>query len=214
MSTLDLFQVPGQRLPLGAQAFILCGFAMPYQDELLAALSAIEAQSPFRQMQTRGGYRMSVAMTNCGEVGWVSDLQGYRYSSIDPHSGAPWPAMPGVFSRLAETAAAAAGFAAFQADACLINRYLPGSRLSLHQDKDERDFSAPIVSVSLGMTATFLFGGHRREERTARVQLYHGDVAVWGGEDRLRYHGVLPLRGMAHPLLGERRINLTFRKVR
>src|SRR5690554_4037580 len=126
MSTLDLFQVPGQRLPLGAQAFILCGFAMPYQDELLAALSAIEAQSPFRQMQTRGGYRMSVAMTNCGEVGWVSDLQGYRYSSIDPHSGAPWPAMPGVFSRLAETAAAAAGFAAFQPDACLINRYLPG----------------------------------------------------------------------------------------
>lgn len=210
----DLFGGPpaGEREQIGRQAFVLRGFALPYGQQLLAAVAAIERCSPFRQMLTPRGLRMSVAMTNCGELGWCTDLHGYRYSRWDPDSGAPWPGMPGVFSRLAGEAAMAAGFDGFMADACLINRYLPGTRLSLHQDKNERDFSAPIVSVSLGMAAVFLFGGHERSSEVARIGLYHGDVVVWGGEDRLRYHGIAPLKEQPHPLLGPQRINLTFRK--
>jgi DNA oxidative demethylase len=155
---------------------------------------------------------MSVALTNCGALGWTTDRRGYRYTGIDPDSGRPWPAMPTMFATLARDAAAAVGFADFEPDACLVNRYLPGSRLSLHQDRNERDFRAPIVSVSLGMPATFLLGGSERSDRTAKVPLYHGDVAVWGGADRLRYHGVLPLKEVPHSLLGSQRINLTFRK--
>jgi len=220
MATPDLFAMSGlfagpsdgERERIGAGAFVLRGFALPHVDDLLSALAGIEAGSPFRHMVTPGGFTMSVALTNCGALGWTTDRLGYRYSGIDPVHGAAWPNMPGVFTRLAREAAAAAGFDDFEPDACLINRYLPGSRLSLHQDRDERDFSAPIVSVSLGMTAVFLFGGHKRTDKAARVPLHHGDVVAWGGEDRLRYHGVLPLKAAPHPLLGERRINLTFRK--
>lgn len=214
MTTLDLFggPAPGERERLGAQAFVLRGFALPFIDELLPAIAGIEAASPFRQMQTPGGHTMSVALTNCGELGWVTDRRGYRYSRIDPQSDRPWPAMPDSFARLARTAAAEAGFPGFEPDACLLNRYLPDSRMSLHQDKNERDFGAPIVSVSLGMTATFLFGGHQRADRAARVALYHGDIVVWGGKDRMRYHGIMPLKGSAHPVLGTQRINFTFRK--
>jgi alkylated DNA repair protein (DNA oxidative demethylase) len=163
-------------------------------------------------MVTPGGFRMSVAMTNCGSLGWVSDRAGYRYDAIDPGSGVPWPPMPEPFRRLATGAAAQAGFDEFLPDACLINRYAVGTKLSLHQDKDERDFAQPIVSASLGIPAVFLFGGLKRAEKTLRIHLTHGDVVVWGGPARLRYHGVLPLKEGSHPLVGEYRINLTVRK--
>jgi alkylated DNA repair protein (DNA oxidative demethylase) len=213
MSTLDLFpEVPAARQPLGPQSLLLRGFALPWVDALLQAMSGIEARSPARHMRTPGGFTMSVAMTNCGALGWTSDGRGYRYSATDPDSGRAWPAMPATFAALATEVAAAAGFAGFVPDACLINHYLPGTRLSLHQDRNERDFSQPIVSVSLGMDAVFLFGGMARTDKAARVALRHGDVVVWGGADRLRFHGVLPLKDHPHPLLGSQRINLTLRK--
>ena len=165
-------------------------------------------------MQTPGGFTMSVAMTNCGALGWVSDATGYRYSELDPASGLRWPPMPAAFASLAQRAAAAAGYAAFTPDACLVNRYEPGARLTLHQDKDERDFSQPIVSVSLGIPAVFLFGGLKRKERPLRLPLVHGDVVVFGGPSRLRYHGVAPLPSSQHPFAGEARINLTLRRAR
>ncbi len=201
------------RVTLGKQAVILRGFLLPDAETLLSELSAIEAVSPFRHMTTRGGFKMSVACTNCGDLGWTSDRRGYRYESDDPHTGKPWPPMPASFRRLANAAARAAGFDGFAPDACLINRYRPGTRLSLHQDRDERDFTAPIVSFSLGLPAVFLFGGHSRTDSSGRYALLHGDVAVWGGVDRLRFHGVLPLKDQPpHPVVGEQRINVTFRK--
>jgi alkylated DNA repair protein (DNA oxidative demethylase) len=165
-------------------------------------------------MTTPGSYRMSVAMTNCGNAGWVTDRTGYRYDALDPASGERWPAMPPAFRALASCAATEAGFDGFVPDACLMSRYEPGARLSLHQDKDEQDLESPIVSVSLGLPVVFLFGGHRRADRPRRVPLMHGDVVVWGGPARLRFHGVQPLKAGHHPLLGAARINLSFRKVR
>ena len=198
--------------PIGRQSVILRGFALPEVPRLLEALARLEAEAPFRHMTTPGGHTMSVALTNCGGWGWVSDGRGYRYTRRDPATDRPWPAMPDVFASLAARAAMAAGFGDFLPDACLVNRYLPGSRLALHQDRNERDFSAPIVSVSLGIPAVFLFGGAARADRAKRHPLFHGDVAVWGGEDRLRYHGILPLRDAHHPDLGAQRINFTLRK--
>jgi alkylated DNA repair protein (DNA oxidative demethylase) len=195
-------------------AVLLRGFARPFEAELLPALRAVVKQAPFRHLITPGGHRMSVAMTNCGSVGWVSDSTGYRYDAIDPESKQPWPAMPPVLRTLAADAADNAGFAGFAPEACLINRYVPGAKLSLHQDRDELDFAAPIVSVSLGLPAIFLFGGLKRADKTARYRLEHGDVVVWGGPSRLFFHGVAPLADGAHPVMGRQRINLTFRKVR
>jgi alkylated DNA repair protein (DNA oxidative demethylase) len=214
--TLDLFEdaatLIGRREQIGRQAFVLRGLALPCADAILPALADIERVSPFRNMVTPGGFTMSVALTNCGRLGWTTDRHGYRYTEQDPLTGRAWPAMPEVLLRLAAAAAAQAGFDAFIPDACLVNRYVPGTKLSLHQDKDERDFSAPIVSVSLGIPAVFLFGGLARSERAARIPLLHGDVVVWGGVDRRRYHGVLALKAAQHSLLGAQRINLTFRK--
>ncbi len=214
MQTFDLFSDPtsGQPEPMGPRAFLLRGFALPRVDELLPAISRVTDAAPLRHMVTPGGFTMSVALTNCGTLGWTTDRHGYRYSRTDPATGLPWPAMPEVFAALAREAADAAGFPRFEPDACLINRYLPGARMSLHQDKNERDLDAPIVSVSLGMPAVFLFGGHRRSDKAARLELHHGDIAVWGGPDRLRYHGILPLADVPHPVLGSQRINFTFRK--
>jgi alkylated DNA repair protein (DNA oxidative demethylase) len=193
-------------------ATILHGFALRDETALLAALHDVSAIAPFRHMITPGGFRMSVAMTNCGALGWVTDRKGYRYDRIDPESGRNWPAMPEPFLKLATSAAEEAGFHSFLPDACLINRYEPGTRLSLHQDKDERDFSQPIVSVSLGLPAVFLFGGEERSDKTRRIPVVHGDVVVWGGPARLRYHGVMPLKKGFHPVVGGYRFNLTFRK--
>jgi alkylated DNA repair protein (DNA oxidative demethylase) len=193
-------------------AVVLRRFAAPDETDIFAALHGITVKAPFRHMVTPGGFLMSVAMTNCGSYGWVTDRTGYRYDAADPESGKPWPRMPGVFLQLAQDAAASAGFRGFEPDACLINRYDPGARLSLHQDKNERDLGAPIVSVSLGIPAVFLFGGSQRQDKPMRVQLMHGDVVVWGGPARLRYHGVMPLKEGYHALAGGHRINLTFRK--
>jgi DNA oxidative demethylase len=198
--------------PLGPGATVLRQFAVPEEMALLSALRDVTARAPFRHMVTPGGFLMSVAMTNCGSLGWVTDRTGYRYDAADPVSGLPWPQMPDAFLRLATGAAAQAGFSAYVPDACLINRYEPGARLSLHQDKNEKDFDQPIVSVSLGIPAVFLFGGLNRADKAIRVHLAHGDVVVWGGPARLRYHGVLPLKERHHPLVGDHRINLTFRK--
>lgn len=197
---------------LAEGAMLLRGFARASAPALLEFLEDVQHRAPFRFMVTPGGYQMSVAMTNCGVAGWITDRTGYRYGPIDPLTGKSWPAMPEVFAALATRAAARAGFAAFEPDACLINRYVPGSRLSLHQDKDERDHGAPVVSVSLGLPAVFLFGGQRRADRPQRIPLAHGDVVIWGGPSRLHYHGVMPLKDGDHPLVGRHRINLTFRK--
>jgi alkylated DNA repair protein (DNA oxidative demethylase) len=202
------------RTELGPGAVVLHGFATGVADALLAAVESVAARAPFRIMTTPNGRPMSVAMTNCGTAGWISDGSGYRYSGIDPLSGESWPAMPASIAGLALSAALEGGFADFVPDACLINRYEPGARLSLHQDKDEMDFRAPIVSVSLGLPAVFLFGGARRADRPLRISLTHGDVVVWGGPARLRFHGVLPLAEGDHPLVGRRRVNLTLRKAR
>ena len=191
---------------------MLRGFARDEAAVLVAAVGDIAIMAPFRNMVTPGGYRMSVAMTNCGRAGWVTDRSGYRYDPVDPMTGRPWPPIPGLFRRLAADAAAAGGFAGFEPDACLINRYEPGTKLSLHRDEDERDLTQPIVSVSLGLPAVFLFGGKKRGDRPRRIKLEGGDVVVWGGPDRLAYHGVAPLAEGDHPLTGRCRINLTFRK--
>lgn len=195
-------------------AVVLRRHALTAEHLLFEVLREIETRAPFRHMVTPGGFRMSVAMTNCGAYGWVSDRTGYRYDSRDPESGLPWPALSKTFLSLARDAATAAGFIDFEPDACLINRYAPGTKLSLHQDKDERDFSAPIVSVSLGLPAVFLFGGARRSDQCLRVPLAHGDVVVWGGPARRHYHGVLPLADGEHFLAGRARLNLTLRKAR
>lgn len=210
----DLFENErvGNRERLGTEAFVLKGFALPIANDLLATVAFIETISPFRHMITPGGFTMSVALTNCGQLGWTSDRRGYRYTSVDPITGNPWPSMPARFLELAKAAANEAGFDAFIPDACLINRYVPGTKLSLHQDKDEQDLGAPIVSVSLGIPAVFQFGGFERNDPKIKTSLFHGDVVVWGGVDRLRYHGILPIKNNSHSTLGEQRINLTFRK--
>jgi DNA oxidative demethylase len=214
---VDLFEnVPDARPPQEAMAegaVLLRGFVGRLESDLIAALRDIVAEAPFRHMVTPGGHQMSVAMTNCGNAGWITDRSGYRYGAHDPETGKPWPAMPPLFYELAEWAADRAGFARFSPDVCLINRYVPRARMSLHQDRDEQDIGAPIVSVSLGLPAIFLFGGPKRSDKPRRYRLEHGDVAVWGGPTRLNFHGVAPLADGEHPLMGRQRINLTFRKV-
>lgn len=209
----DLFAEAAPRTEtIAAGAVLLHGFASADAPALVAAIDRIAAAAPFRHMQTPGGFRMSVAMTNCGSAGWVTDRSGYRYDPVDPDTGRKWPGMPRLLGELATRAAAEAGFPDFAPDSCLINRYAPGSRLTLHQDRNERDFTQPIVSVSLGLPATFLFGGTQRSDRPRRLRLVSGDVAVWGGASRLVFHGVDKLAEGSHPLTGAFRVNLTFRK--
>lgn len=214
--TADLFDDHLASGPAGQQlapgAVLLPGFALETVAALLQVLDGVLAAAPLRHLVTPGGHTMSVAMSNCGALGWVSDRRGYRYTAVDPLSGRPWPAMPAVMRDLAGRAAQAAGFGGFAPDACLINQYLPGSKLSLHQDRDEQDLSAPIVSLSLGLPAVFLFGTPERSDRPQRYRLQHGDAVIWGGPARLAFHGVMPLADGEHALLGGRRINLTFRR--
>ncbi|WNY81575.1 DNA oxidative demethylase AlkB [Cronobacter dublinensis] len=212
---LDLFaDTDPWEEPLADGAVVLRRFALARAPALMAGIEAVASRSPFRHMVTPGGYTMSVAMTNCGEVGWSTNLKGYLYAPVDPQTGAPWPAMPDAFRTLCDEAARAAGYPDFTPDACLINRYAPGAKLSLHQDKDEPDLRAPIVSVSLGLPAVFQFGGLKRNDPLKRLLLEHGDVVVWGGPSRLFYHGIQPLKPGQHPATGEYRYNLTFRQAR
>jgi alkylated DNA repair protein (DNA oxidative demethylase) len=213
---MDLFDdlpptTEGALTQIAPGAVLLHGFAREGDAALLQAIESVLAQAPLRHLQTPGGYTMSVAMSNCGPLGWVSSASGYRYAACDPLSGQPWPAMPACLMALAQRAAAQAGYANFQPDACLINEYVPGAKLSLHQDKDEKDLRAPIISLSLGLPAVCLFGTSRRKDRPQRYRLVHGDVVVWGGPSRLAYHGVTALADGEHALLGRRRLNLTFR---
>jgi DNA oxidative demethylase len=214
----DLFaclpQVRALREEMAEGAALLRGFVGEDEPALITSLRDIVEAAPFRRMFTPGGHQMSVAMTNCGSAGWVTDHCGYRYDPDDPETGKPWPAMPPLLRDLAGRAAEHAGFARFAPDVCLINRYVPGAKMSLHQDKDELDFAAPIVSVSLGLPAIFMFGGLKRSDKTRRFRLEHGDIAVWGGPSRLFYHGVAPLAEGNHPVMGPQRLNLTFRKIK
>src|SRR3989338_1751437 len=211
---MDLFDEidESQSLKLAEGSTLLRGFALCEQATMLKDLHAVVTLAPFRHMVTPGGFTMSVAMTNCGDLGWVTDKKGYRYDALDPLTGKPWPAMPASFMALARAAAKLAGYSKFTPDACLINRYQVGARMRLHQDRSERDFNQPIVSVSLGVSAVFQLGGFERADKAVKLPLYHGDVVVWGGDSRLRYHGVLQLKVSHHPAFGEYRINLTFRK--
>lgn len=208
----SLFDTNGETEALGPGATLLRGRALPLAPTLLAAIEQIAVRAPFRRMTTPGGFEMSVAMTNCGQAGWLTDRKGYRYDAMDPQTGQPWPPMPATFLALAREAAAEAGYAGFVPDACLVNRYEPGARLSLHQDRDEADYGHPIVSVSLGLPATFQFGGPKRGDPVRRAALGHGDVVVWGGPSRLFHHGVLALKDGEHPATGRHRFNLTLRK--
>lgn len=211
----DLFAAtpePEPRVELASGAVLLRGFALDCAADLLAGLESVIAEAPFRHMVTSGGQSMSVAMTNCGAAGWITDRRGYRYERVDPLTGKAWPDMPLPFLNLARWAALEGGYQGFEPDACLINRYEPGSRLTLHQDKNERDFTAPIVSVALGLPAKFLFGGMERGAPVRRIMLHHGDTVVWGGPSRLAFHGIDTLKDGNHPATGRCRINLTFRK--
>lgn len=210
--THNLFADQKQSIKIAPGAMLLEGFALENEADILTQIDHVISLTHLRKMATPWGRFMSVAMTNCGSLGWVSDKKGYRYEACDPESGKKWPDMPNVLMQLAQDAAKEAGYDNFTPDSCLINCYVPGTKLSLHQDKDEVDFSAPIVSVSLGLSATFLFGGLKRQDPTQKIQLHHGDVVVFGGQSRLVHHGIAPLKKGNHPLLAERRINLTFRK--
>ena len=210
--SLPLFETEAQPPEIIDEgAVLLRGFAAASELRWMEAVQALQAQAAFRVMQVPGGKSMSVAITNCGDWGWVSDLQGYRYSAVDPQSGLSWPAMPAFLRQQAVEAAAQVGYAGFAPDACLINRYEIGARMGLHRDQDEADFAAPIVSVSLGLPCNFLWGGLARQSPVRRFVLTHGDVLVWGGPSRLRFHGVSPLKDGQHHLLGSERWNLTFR---
>jgi|SRR5450830_1214596 len=193
-------------------AFLLPKLLINQETEILGAIESVSKQAPFRHMITPGGYKMSVAMTNCGSVGWVTDRKGYRYSKLDPETGLPWPEMPALFLEIAKNAAIHVGFKQFVPDACLINRYATGARMALHQDKNEQDAIAPIVSISLGLPVIFMFGGLHRTDKPQRIKLEHADVVVWGGSARFNFHGIVPVKAGHHAILGNQRINLTFRK--
>jgi alkylated DNA repair protein (DNA oxidative demethylase) len=201
-----------ERIALAPGAVLLRGLGESHATPVLADLQRVLDAAPLRHLITPGGFRMSVAMSNCGALGWVSDVNGYRYKPVDPDSGRPWPAMPPSFRELAQSAAAEAGYRGFVPDACLIGRYAPGTRLTLHQDRNEQDLGQPVVSLSLGLPAIFLFGGLKRSARAVRVPVQHGDVVVWGGPARLRYHGVSTMAEGVHPLTGGFRFNLSFRR--
>jgi alkylated DNA repair protein (DNA oxidative demethylase) len=211
---LDAPERPVGCIRLSPSAAVLAGFARGQEAAIHAGMLAIAAEAPFRRMITPGGHQMRVAITNAGAAGWVTDSTGYRYDPIDPDSGQPWPELPAWFKALAGDAASVLGFEDFDPDACLINRYEPGARLSLHQDRNETDFTQPVVTVSLGLPAIFQWGGATRADRTCPVRLEHGDVMVWGGADRLNFHGVKELPAGDHPLIGPWRYSLTFRKAR
>lgn len=212
MDLFDQSELQPTRQEILKDIVLLRAFALSAEREILDELTNVTQATLLRKMYTAGGKPMSVMTASCGDLGWVSDHQGYRYAAFDPLTRQPWPAMPASFRQLAQQAAELAGFAGFEPDTCLINRYASGAKMGLHQDKDEQDFTQPIVSVSLGIPAIFQMGGHKRSDQPLKLPLYHGDVLVWGGESRLRFHGVMPVKEGSHPAFGAARVNLTFRK--
>jgi len=212
---MDLFSDElDKQVKLAEGAVWLRGFALPEADALWALVSAHLATHPPQQMMTPMGYPMSVKTTSLGDYGWVGNATGYGYARLNPVTNQPWPPIPTLLLSLAQRAANAAGYADYCPDTCLINLYQTGAKMGLHQDKDELDFTQPIVSVSLGVPATFLFGGAKRTDKTAKIPLTHGDVVVWGGASRRYFHGVNAVKLGQHPLLGALRCNLTFRKAK
>lgn len=200
-------------LTIAQDVSLLRGFAAP-TGPLVLAIESIAGRAPFRHLETRSGGRMSVAMTNCGPWGWHSDARGYRYVEHDPLTGERWPPMPAPFAQLAAEAAALGGFPGFEPDACLVNRYVPGAQMGAHRDWDELDKRHPIVSVSIGLPALFLWYGAKRQGKPIVTPVEDGDVVVWGGSARAGYHGVRKLPPGAHPAAGALRYNLTFRRAK
>jgi DNA oxidative demethylase len=210
---MDLFEnIQPNKLEVDKDAYYLSGYALTNEKALIIDLHEVLSQASLRQMMTKMGFYTSAAMTNCGQLGWVSDRKGYRYEALNPLTGKSWPAMPVSFFQLAQNAALEAGFSDFKPDACLINQYKVGASMGLHQDKNELDFTQPILSVSLGIPAIFKFGGLSRSDKPIKIRLTHGDIVVWGGDARLNYHGIIPLQPNNHAVLGPYRYNLTFRK--
>jgi alkylated DNA repair protein (DNA oxidative demethylase) len=199
-------------LQVAENVYWLKAYALSSEKSLLADFESVIFQAPLRHMMTKMGSAMSAAMTNCGALGWVSDRRGYRYDANDPATNKSWPLMPASFRQLATLAAAEAGFDDFLPDACLINQYQVGASMGLHQDKNELEFNQPIVSVSLGIPAIFQFGGLARTDKTIKIPLKHGDIVVWGGDARLKFHGIATIKSNKHPIFGAYRYNLTFRK--
>jgi alkylated DNA repair protein (DNA oxidative demethylase) len=211
----DLFNEEfDQKIQIADGAYCLRGFVLPVANDICAMLTQHFKAFPPQQMMTPMGYPMSVKTTSFGKFGWVGTPQGYGYSEVDLVTKKAWPPMPAVFFQLATDAAKEGGYSDFVPDTCLVNLYAIGTKMGLHRDQDELDFSQPIVSVSLGISATFLFGGAKRSDKTTKIPLTHGDVVVWGGKSRLHYHAIMPLKPNTHELLGACRINLTFRKAR
>lgn len=212
---LPLFDVePQDPLPIAEGAVLLRGWAAVNDAQWLAAVRQVLAQQPFQAAYTASGLPMSVRTSNCGSWGWAASRSGYGYTRSDPDSGRPWPEMPIFLKLQAQALASAAGYLAFDPDVCLINSYELGAKMGLHHDADEKDKAAPIVSVSLGLPCTFVWGGLQRSDPVRSFALEHGDVLVWGGASRMVFHGVRPLRAGQHHLLGAQRWNLTFRMVR
>lgn len=207
----DLFS-DNEPIPIAESAWLLRGYVRESAEQVVEAMRSVIRQAPLRSMQVPGGHRMSVLTTSCGDWGWVSDLEGYRYAAQDPSTGKEWPRMPDLLKRLAVDGAVRAGFEGFDPDACLINCYRPGAKMGLHQDRNERDRTEPILSISLGLSATFMFGGLKRGDPVRRFPLEHGDMLAWGGASRMVYHGVMPVKAGEHPMLGGWRVNLTFRR--
>ncbi|THJ30850.1 DNA oxidative demethylase AlkB [Lampropedia aestuarii] len=215
-ASFDLFadSPEEQRVALGPQAVVLRQKASPLAAELVARIEDVLQHSPLYQMATPGGKPLSVRTTSCGTHGWSSDPTGYSYVRHHPLTDQAWPEIPAAWSALATEAAQEAGFAQFAPDTCLINQYGLDSKMALHQDRSEQDLRQPVVSISLGMSALFLWGGMQRSDKPAHVLLHHGDMVVWGGVDRLRFHGIKHLTGAPHPQLGAMRYNLTLRRAR
>jgi alkylated DNA repair protein (DNA oxidative demethylase) len=206
-------QGPGRQDPPGSAGLrIVPGYLdREAQERLLAAVHEVIAQAPlYAPRMPRSGQPMSVRMTNCGPLGWMTDAQGYRYQGTHPVTGAPWPSIPNI---LMEAWTELSGYPR-PPQACLVNFYGPGARMGLHQDRDEEDFDAPVVSLSLGDTCLFRIGGTTRQGPTRSFRLASGDAVVLGGEARLAFHGVDRVIPGTSRLLGEGgRINLTLRRV-